>query len=169
MIQRAYPPQSDKPTELVLKIIDVFEKHGKDIDSYTYLKRESNEVLAEITDSLVDIGFQVETGKMKVQQNHVPGLFGRNGEVEKAFEADAFHTSEGLVLEVEPGRGGTSFQFLKDLFQACMMQDVFYLAIAVRNRYRNRNDFDRVFAFFDTLYKSNRLSLPLKGVLTIGY
>lgn len=27
-------------------------------------------------------------------------------------------------------------QFLKDLFQACMMQDVDYLVIAVRNEYR---------------------------------
>jgi hypothetical protein len=50
-----------------------------------------------------------------------------------------------------------------------MMQDVDYLGIAVRNKYRTSPDFDKVFAFFDTLYKSNRLELPLKGVLIIGY
>jgi hypothetical protein len=64
-------------------------------------------------------------------------------------------------------------QFLKDLFQACMMHGVKYLAIAVRNLYEGGNqksrDFERVVGFFDTLYASNRLQLPLKGVLVIGY
>jgi hypothetical protein len=49
------------------------------------------------------------------------------------------------------------------------MHDVLYVTIAVRNQYRTSPDFDRVRAFFDTLYASRRLSLPLKGVLVIGY
>lgn len=77
------------------------------------------------------------------------------------------------MVEVEAGRGVINNQFLKDLFQACMMDDVDYLAIAVRNKYiaagiRNP-DFDRVVIFFDTLYASNRMVLPLKGVLVLGY
>ena len=36
------------------------------------------------------------------------------------------------VLEVEAGRGVVNHQFLKDLFQACMMYEVNYLAIAIR-------------------------------------
>lgn len=50
-----------------------------------------------------------------------------------------------------------------------MMQDVDYLAIAVRNVYRGNKDFETVLKFFDTLYASNRLTLPLKGILVIGY
>ena len=50
-----------------------------------------------------------------------------------------------------------------------MMHDIEYLAIAVRNTYRKSQDFEKVFTFFDTLYKSNRMKLPLKGVLIIGY
>ena len=49
-----------------------------------------------------------------------------------------------------------------------MMHDV-YLAIAVRNSYGGGNDFEKVVRFFDTLYASNRLQLPLKGILVIGY
>jgi len=63
----------------------------------------------------------------------------------------------------------TNYQFLKDLFQACMMHEVNYLAIAVRNIYRGSNDFEKVHTFFDTLYASNRLKLPLNGILIIGY
>jgi len=61
-------------------------------------------------------------------------------------------------------------QFLKDLFQACMMHEVDYLAIAVRNVYHESNkDFESVSTFMDTLYASDRLQLPLKGVLILGY
>lgn len=73
------------------------------------------------------------------------------------------------MLEVEAGRGVVNNQFLKDLFQACMMHDVFYLAVAVRDIYRGNSDFEAVTRFFDTMYASNRLSLPLKGILIIGY
>ena len=62
-----------------------------------------------------------------------------------------------------------NYQFLKDLFQACMMSDVKYLGLAVRNIYKNSNDFDTVETFFETLYVSNRLQLPLDGILLIGY
>ena len=50
-----------------------------------------------------------------------------------------------------------------------MMHGVSHLVIAVRNVYKNGKDFDRVLKFFDTLYASDRLKLPLEGVLIIGY
>lgn len=126
-------------------------------------------MLAEIRDALVDCGFAVETGKKEADRICVPVLFGLNGRIEKSFHADAYNEREGFVIEVEAGRGVVNNQFLKDFFQACMMHDVKYLAIAVRNTYRNLNDFERVRRFFDTLYASNRLHLPLEGVLLIGY
>lgn len=76
-------------------------------------------------------------------------------------------------MEVEAGRGVVNNQFLKDLFQACMMDEVDYLAIAVRNVYTaagvSNADFERVVTFFDTLFASNRMRLPLKGILILGY
>ena len=50
-----------------------------------------------------------------------------------------------------------------------MMYEIDYLAVAVRNQYRGSKDFLRAKAFFDTLYASGRLPLPLKGVVLIGY
>ena len=60
-------------------------------------------------------------------------------------------------------------QFLKDIFQACMMHDVLHLAIAVRNTYRGSDNFETIENFLETLYVSGRLQLPLKGILLIGY
>lgn len=169
MINWAYLPFSDKPPQFILDVVKVFEDNEQNISSTTHNKQESNEVLAKLADALEDIGFTVERGKKKEQKINVPVLYGQNGSIKKFFNADAFFKKEGFVLEVEAGRAVSNYQFLKDLFQACMMQDVFYLGIAVRNDYRNKPDFEKMLTFFDTLYKSGRLELPLKGILLIGY
>jgi len=55
------------------------------------------------------------------------------------------------VVEVEAGRGVINNQFLKDFFQACMMDEVEYLGIAVRNIYEaaglKNSDFESVLRF----------------------
>ena len=141
---------------------------AQSIDSVKH-KHESNKVLAHISPGLGQIGFRVESGKKKEDKIEVPVLFGINGKMEKCFQADAFLESEGFVLEIEAGRGVLNNQFLKDLFQACMMSDVQYFGVAVRNTYKGNKDFEQVCKFFETLYVSNRLQLPLKGILVIGY
>ena len=50
-----------------------------------------------------------------------------------------------------------------------MMYGVEFLILAVRNDYRGNNDFEKVYTFLETLYISNRLVLPLKGIILIGY
>jgi len=169
MINWAYFPQSDRPPELTLSVVSVFESNAASIDSATHDTQISNDVLAKLAGDLVSLGFVVETGKKREEKIHIPVLFGRNGAIAKSFEADAYHEAKGFVLEIEAGRGVTNFQFLKDLFQACMMHSVKHLGVAVRNTYRGSKDFEKVFSFFDTLYKSNRLALPLDGILLVGY
>lgn len=119
------------------------------------------------------VGFAVETGKKTTEKIRVPVLYGNNGRVSEAFEADAHHVEGKFVVEVEAGRAVVNNQFLKDLFQACMMDDVDYLAVAVRNVYVaagvKNPDFERVITFFETMYASNRMKLPLRGILVIGY
>ena len=54
-----------------------------------------------------------------------------------------------------------------------MMFDIEYLVIAVLNEYTGggaiTHDYNEVKTFLETLYVSNRLRLPLKGILLIGY
>ena len=172
MINWTYFPKSDKPTHLATQVVDAFESVSQQLDSEEN-KLRSNEALLVVSDKLRDIGFQVESGKKRHEIISVPVLFGLNGKVEKSFQADALHEKEGFVLEVEAGRATINHQFLKDLFQACMMHDVYYCGIAVRNIYvaagTKNKDFEKVMTFFETMYASNRMRLPLKGILVIGY
>lgn len=117
----------------------------------------------------MEAGFRVETSKRAEDKVPVPVLFGMNGAVEKTFNADAFHPHGGVVVEIEAGRAVANNQFLKDLFQACLMQDVRHLVVAVRNDYRGKDDFMAVVAFIESLYASRRMQLPLEGVLIVGY
>lgn len=168
MINWMYFPKSTKPVPIVYDIVSCFENAADKIDSNKN-KHDSNKVLSIVCKGLQQKGFKVEVGKKKVDKISVPVLFGLNGKLEKSFSADAFNESAGCVLEVEAGRAVVNYQFLKDLFQACMMSDVQYFSIAVRNIYNGQKDFDQVCRFFETLYASNRLQLPLKGILIIGY
>lgn len=164
----AFFPLTATPPCSIRDLVAIFDFHANEITS-TRKDLISDEVLAIIRADLEEIGYAVEKGKKKEEKIYVPVLYGIDGKVEKAFNADAFNENEKIVLEVEAGRAVENNQFLKDLFQACVMKDVEYLAIAVRKEYRGKKNFNSVFQFFDTLYKSQRLTLPLGGILLIGY
>jgi len=169
MIQWQFYPKSLEAPQLIKEVVAAFHIIQKDVDSRTHTEQVSNVVLKAVTPHLQKIGFKVETGKKSGETIDVPVLFGRNGKPEKSFRADGYHEDGKIVVEIEAGRAVSNNQFLKDLFQACMMYDVDYLALAVRNEYRGSADFERVIAFFDTLYSSDRMRLPLKGIAVIGY
>ena len=168
MIQWQFFPKNIDSPESLKQVITSFQRIEGKIDSETH-KLPSDNVLAVIRPYLEKLGFRVEKGKKVDDKIRVPVLYGLNGILEKSFEADAYHTEFKTVIEIEAGRGVTNYQFLKDLFQACMMDNVEYLVIGIRRIYRRSKDFEKVVTFFDTLYASERLHLPLKGILIIGY
>jgi len=168
LIQWQFFPKNIDSPELLRQVIESFQTVEGEIDSETH-RLPSDGVLGVIRPYLQELGFKVETGKKAVEKIKVPVLFGLNGIPEKSFEADAYHSELKTVVEVEAGRGVTNYQFLKDLFQACMMYNVEYLVLGIRRVYRTSKDFEKVVTFFDTLYASDRLQLPLKGILVIGY
>lgn len=161
-------PRSNALTTEIRDVIDCFSVEYDKIDSAMH-NLKSDEVLKIIAPRLMKIGFTVETGKSSAAKIIIPVLFGMNNRVDKAFNADALSDDGKIVIEVEAGRATENNQFLKDLFQACMMFGVEYLVLAVRNDYRGHKDFEIVYAFLETLYISNRIKLPLKGILLIGY
>ena len=126
-------------------------------------------MLEKLREGFENLDFLIEKSKKSIDKIKVPVLFGQNGKLEKYFDADGYDKANKTVIEVEAGRAVTNYQFLKDLFQACMMYEVDYLVIAVRKDYRGNPDFQNVITFFDTLYASGRLQLPLKGILIVGY
>lgn len=168
MIKFQFFPRSQGITPEIEKIIYCFNNVDEEISSSRH-NHSSNTVLEYLKNHLEEIDFIVETGKTHKEKIHVPVLFGLNDEIDKSFNADALSKDGKIVIEVEAGRAVDNNQFLKDIFQACMMFEVEYLVIAVRNDYRGSDDFRKVYTFLETLYISSRLHLPLKGILLIGY
>jgi hypothetical protein len=168
MINWKYYPVNVRIPDFLLDIVKIFEKHECNFssDKHTF---ESNAVLAKITSNLQELNFQVEIGKKKEEKIKVPVTYKEQGEIDLSFETDAYHPETKIVLEVEAGRAVTNYQFLKDLFQACMMTNIEYFCIAVRKTYRGKKDYKKVISFFDALHASNRIKMPLKGILVIGY
>ena len=161
-------PRSNALTKEIQDVINCFIAEYDKINS-EFNNLKSDEVLQIISPHLAKIGFKVETGKSAANKIIIPVLFGLNNRVDKSFNADALSGDGKIVIEVEAGRATENNQFLKDLFQACMMSNVEYLILAVRNDYRGHKDFEIVYIFLETLYISNRIKLPLKGILLVGY
>lgn len=168
MIQYQFYPRSIGVTQEIADIICAFKAIETDIDSKSSTLK-SNDVLEKLRPHLENIGFIVEKGKGKNEKIDVPVLFGINNQIDKMFYADALSKDGRIVIEVEAGRATENNQFLKDIFEACMMYGVDYLVLAVRNRYRAHEDFYIISTFLETMYISNRIHLPLKGILLVGY
>jgi hypothetical protein len=169
---RPVPPQLLQVVAAFDNELPTFTAHYNLAITDKNLRQESNKVLASIAPHLKTAGFEVESEPGSGGKLRVGVLWGRNGRRERAFEADAVRRDPDgrlTIVEVEAGGGVANNLYLKDLFEACMMPGADYLAIAVRNRYKSSNDFDKVVSSIETIYTSDRLSLPLRGVLIIGY
>ena len=161
-------PRSFGISKEILEIINCFEIH------YDKIKSPENDlssdgVLKMLSKDLENINYSVELSKASIDKIKVPVLFGLNNKIDKFFDADALSNDGKIVIEVEAGRAYRNNQFLKDIFQACMMPEVDYLVIDVRNEYKKSDDFKSIFQFLETLYINSRLQLPLKGIVLIGY
>lgn len=161
-------PRSFGITEEIKEVLTCFEKNYELIKSPDN-NLNSDGVLKILANDLKSLNFKVEESKASVDKIKVPVLFSINNKIDKFFDADAVSADGKIVIEVEAGRGYRNNQFLKDIFQACMMPNVEYLVIAVRNHYHNSDDFKSIYQFLETLYISGRLQLPLKGIVLIGY
>ena len=161
-------PRSQQVTLLGREVIQAFEDIHTRISSDQH-DLSSNQVLAIACPGLQALGFEVETGKKRVDKISVPVLFGENGRFEKSFDADAWHRQEGFVIEVEAGRAVDNNQFLKDIVQASVMAGVDHLAVMCRNRYRRRDDFKTITHFLETVFVSGRIVFPMKTILIVGY
>ena len=168
MINWQFFPKCNDAPQMLKEVVSCFERIELEISSEQN-SLTSNQVLERIRPHLQEIGFIVETGNKAQQKIRVPVLFGLNGNPEKSFEVDAYHQVSKTVIEIEAGRAVTNYQFLKDFFEACVMFNVEYLVLVIRRIYRNSRDFGKIVTFFETLFASGRMAIPLKGILVIGY
>ncbi len=171
-MQWQFFPRTSPTPKFLHETLRVFEEAHPDISSADRDnddRMSSNDVLARLRHGLVELGYLVEVGKKSQDKIKVPVLFGSEGKVDKAFEADGWNKETKTVIEVEAGRARVNNQFLKDIFQASVMDEVEYLVIAVRSVYRGTRDFDEISKWLEIIYLTNRIDLDLKGILLVGY
>lgn len=178
MATRPYPAWKFYPVRLPAPawadpVLEAFRSAGKTIDSTKHTGISSDSALKAVRPALEQLGFEVESGKAAGQRISRPVLFGENGKTEVAYEVDGFHPHERVVLEVEAGRGAANNADYRDLVRASLMVDADYLILAMMQEYRagkqTMRSFEQTMKRLDAIYASDRLKLPLDGVLLIGY
>ena len=173
----AYFPRSVAPPPWAAEVVAVFRDARGQIDSSMVQGLKSDGVLAHLGRGLLELGFEVESGKLKVDRIRRPVLFGNGGAERVSYEIDAWHDQFGIVLEVEAGRGLMGNAIYRDLVRASLIVGAKYLVLAVMSEYRYRSgsresrsrDFGGAEAQLDAIYASGRLQLPFDGVLLVGY
>jgi hypothetical protein len=118
-------PRSFGITEDIKAVIACFEKNYEHIKSPDN-NLNSDGVLKVIAEDLKRLKFKVEESKASIDKIKVPVLFSLNNRIDKFFDADAVSADGKIVIEVEAGRAYRNNQFLKDIFQACMMPNAEY-------------------------------------------
>lgn len=100
-------------------------------------------------------------------------LFGEVGRPVVAYEVDGFHPQHEIVLEVEAGRGAANSADYRDLIRASLMVDARFLVLAMMLHYGPGRSavksYDQARDRIDAIYASERLKLPLEGILLVGY
>jgi len=164
-----YFPLNSSLSQPLNKVLDIFDLHKNTINSFNddnENRRNSDAVLRVLTPDLESAGYIVE--KSKKSHDKIAFVYSDDLVLLK-FEADAFNQQHKIAIEVEAGRAWDNKQFLKDIFEACLIDDIEYMVVAVRMLYRGRNDFDRVSSWLRAIYSSNKIKLSFKGLLLIGY
>lgn len=162
---------------MVDAIVAAFASVQDKIDTRKVRGVTSNKALAELRPGLLELGFQVEAGKATAEKIRRPVLFGEAGHEDLAYEVDAFHPGHGIGFEVEAGRAIAGNAVYRDLIQTSLLVDARYLVLAVALEYHFKagkraavgRDYEQARNLLDAIYASQRLKLPLQGILLIGY
>jgi hypothetical protein len=170
-------PRTARAPQWVPDVIQVFEHQRERIDTRTASHNTSDEVLAILREHLRKIGFKVESGKRQADKLHRPVLFGEMGVSRVKYEIDAFHETNGIVLEIEAGRSIMGNAIFRDIIQMSLMVDANWAVIAMPLQYRYKSGgkimtnraYDDGVGILEAIWSSARLRLPFEGLLLVGY
>lgn len=170
-------PRTKVPPPFSDAIAEVFRKHETRISTSRLTKGlRSDSVLQILMPELVELGFEVETGKRNADKIERPVFFGEGGVPTVRYEIDAYHPKWRCGLEVEAGRAWMGNAVYRDLIQASVMVDVDYLCVAVPITYKFRSggktkisrDYDHTVSLAEAVFGHSRIQLPY-GLIVMGY
>lgn len=179
----AYPVWSYFPSYVRAPdwVTDLAAVVGASSDAISTLEQtrglKSDGVLAALAPGMEQLGYLVETGKAAAQKIRRPVLFGENGVPTVSYEVDAVHDELGIVVEVEAGRAARGNAAYRDLIRTSLILDARFLVLMlpVTYRYQSAGRTASVHVYKESLdqlraiFASQRLTLPFKGVLLLGY
>lgn len=177
-VQPNYPtwqfyPSRSAPPLWARDIAGVFTAVKPAIDSRSNSGVNSDTALAALRPGLEQLGFEVESSKQKAGKIFRPVLFEEQGRPLVAYEVDGYHPDHRAVLEVEAGRGAANNADYRDLVRTSLMVDADFLILAMMLEYHSAGSvmlsYKRTRDRLDAIYASERIKLPFKGVLLIGY
>ena len=171
-------PRTSPPPHFLNAVIDEFRAVESQIGTeHLHKGLKSDEVLGHLRPGLERLEFEVERGKGKHEKVDRPVFFGENGVPTLRYEIDAYHAGWKCGLEVEAGRAfGGGNAIYRDIVQACVMEGVDHLLIAVPNSYKSRSGgkavqeraYDKTVEVARALTGHSRVQLPFSLVI-IGY
>jgi hypothetical protein len=172
-----YYPSRDRPPEWVAKFVAVVAASRPAIDSAEVSGLNSDAVLKHLRPGLEDIGYRIEAGKKAVEKITLPVLFGEQGVPRVRYDVDGVHDAQGILLEVEAGRGARGNAVYRDLIRTSLIVDARYLVLGVMVEYHHKSggkpivvrSYHDAKEQLDAIYASQRLQLPFEGVLLFGY
>ena len=187
IIQLSYFPENEAiPTQLE-EIVHAF-KMSYDVIKSPDKRLSSNGVLFEVSKHLSSSQlFEYEKIYLNSNGNYVAqkgkklkldvNLEHYSGK-KREFNPDIMSKDGKIIVEVEAGQAVDNYRFLKDLYESMIYTTCEYLVICVRNAYSTfskngdvkstQYDFETISDFMKWLFLS-RVSVPLKGLLVIGY
>lgn len=176
--QPTYPmwkfyPSRSPPPPWVDDVVGAFAAAKAQVSSTANHGVSSDAALACVRPALVQLGFEIEGSKAKADKITRPVLFGEAGRARVSYEVDGFHPQHRVVIEVEAGRGAANNADYRDLIRSSLMVDADYLALAVMLECTSGKtmirSYEQTRERIDAIYASDRLKLPLEGILLIGY
>lgn len=177
----SYFPRHQRPPEWAYEVVHVTASVEETIHTRVPGKQpdetSSDAVLRALTPGLVRLGYEVETGKKRGEKVRRPVLFGDDGRPQLTYEVDAFHDAEGVVVEVEAGRGAQNGADYRNIIRASLLLNAEFLAMwlpisyhfKVGGRQSKTAAYANTRSTLEAIYSSQRLVLPFRGVLLIGY
>lgn len=156
-------------------MLNVFAAARERIDTRKAPHKTSNEVLAVLRPGLEKAGFKVESGPRQDQKLHRPVYFTEFGVPDVRYEVDAVHPEHGVVVEVEAGRSVMGNAIYRDIIRMSLMIDADYAVIAMPVEYRfgKKGTLNKAYEIgvsaLNAIWSSERMRLPFKGMLLIGY
>lgn len=168
---RYFPPTEEIPTHLT-KVITAFTGAWPAIETYVASKggTDGRVIAAEVENHFPQAsGWHLENADGKVR---MPVIWGENGTVLMRVEPDGlFRHPDGAItlLEIEGGGAVQNNRLMKDLFEALLIPQVDYVAVAVPQLAHGRPPFDIAVNLVSAIYARSLQIGHLKGVLLIGW